>query len=108
MREGVRREQTAALLETLRPGTGADYLRLTGSADALDSWRRVFPFLPATSETASLEGYLFPDTYHLPDTDEAAEDLIRLQLSPVWQCWSCRNGKRPGPNRQPHCPSRNW
>ncbi|MCY4519161.1 MAG: endolytic transglycosylase MltG [Caldilineaceae bacterium] len=81
VREGVRREQTAALLETLRPGTGADYLRLTGSADALDSWRRVFPFLPATSETASLEGYLFPDTYHLPDTDEAAEDLIRLQLS---------------------------
>ena len=81
VREGVRREQTAALLETLRPGTGADYLRLTGSADALDTWRRVFPFLPATSETASLEGYLFPDTYHLPDTDEAAEDLIRLQLS---------------------------
>ena len=81
VREGVRREQTAELLETLRPGTGADYLHLTGSADALDTWRRVFPFLPATPETASLEGYLFPDTYHMPDTDEAAKDLIRLQLS---------------------------
>ena len=81
VREGVRREQTAELLETLRPGTGADYLRLTGATDALDTWRRVFPFLPTTAETASLEGYLFPDTYHVPDTDGAAADLIRLQLS---------------------------
>ncbi len=81
VREGVRREQTAELLEALRPGTGTEYLRLTGSKHALDTWRRVFPFLPTTLETASLEGYLFPDTYHVPDTDGAAADLIRLQLS---------------------------
>ena len=81
VREGVRREQTAELLETRWPGVGADYLRLTGSAEAVDAWRREFPFLPTNPEIDSLEGYLFPDTYHVPDTDTAAEDLIRLQLS---------------------------
>lgn len=98
VREGVRREQTAELLETRRPGAGADYLRLTGSAEAVDVWRREFPFLPTGSATTSLEGYLFPDTYHVPDTDAAAEDLIRLQLSrfadlilPAWE--AARSGQ---------------
>ena len=81
IQEGLRREETAQLLEYLRPGTGADYLRHTGSRTAVDVWRRTFPFLPDTPETMTLEGFLFPDTYHVPDTQDVAEVLVRLQLS---------------------------
>lgn len=39
-----------------------------------------YPFLAARSPGASLEGYLFPDTYELPATAATADDLLRRQL----------------------------
>ena len=46
----------------------------------LDSaWRADFPFLAALPKSATLEGYLFPDTYRVWK-DQLPESLIRKQL----------------------------
>lgn len=90
--EGWRLEQTADYL-TQRVGLdGAEYKRrgLTGDLSGLDVAR--YDFLALRPAGASLEGFLYPDTYRLPAEGATPLDLIGRQLDnfaekvmPAWQ-----------------------
>lgn len=84
IREGWRLEQTADYLSQLGVLDGAEYRRLALNGDL--SWlseaeARRYNFLRFRPEGASLEGYLFPDSYELPAQDATATTLIRKQLN---------------------------
>ncbi|HUN22506.1 MAG TPA: endolytic transglycosylase MltG [Anaerolineales bacterium] len=76
--EGWRMEQMAEAFgayPSLRIN-GVEFAQLANNGD---SWRAQAPFLMAMPIGASLEGYLFPDTYNFtPET--TAEDAIRVML----------------------------
>ena len=78
--EGWRLEQTADYLTQNTPLDGADYRRRaeTGDLSGLDASR--YAFLQLRPAGASLEGYLYPDTYRLPAEGATAADLIERQL----------------------------
>ncbi len=80
VREGLRLEETAAQLELSGLGSSARYLELTRNASALDQWRQQFSFLPSAALLLSLEGYLYPATYLLPQEHDRARQLVTLQL----------------------------
>ena len=75
--EGMRAEEVADLLDVKGVMDGQEFLALvrggSASVDALGD----YPWLPAG--LATLEGYLFPDTYRLP-ARAAPVDLIRRML----------------------------
>jgi UPF0755 protein len=71
--EGWRLAQIADALETKRPGSRADLLTLT-SGGGFD-----FPFLADRPQGASLEGYLFPDTYTI-DKETTPRRLVETML----------------------------
>jgi UPF0755 protein len=72
IREGLRREEVAALLEEETDLSGDRYLALTGPGPRGRA-------LAETDRPTSLEGFLFPATYELgPDT--TARDLVDLQI----------------------------
>jgi uncharacterized YceG family protein len=73
IREGLRREDIAALLDEDTTISGARYLALTGKGQR---GRR----LAGTSRPTSLEGFLFPATYEITDDTTAAE-LVDDQLA---------------------------
>jgi UPF0755 protein len=78
--EGWRLEQIADFLDAAGMLDGEEYRRLALSGDfsSLPSGR--FEFLSARPAGASLEGYLFPDTYELPAKGATAADLLGRQL----------------------------
>jgi UPF0755 protein len=80
--EGWRFEQTADYLTKAGvlsdPAGGEAYRSLAASAASIDPER--YPFLRARPEGASLEGYLFPDTYEIPATNATAVDVLTRQL----------------------------
>ena len=78
--EGWRLEQTADYLTQNTPLDGADYRRRaeTGDLAGLDTSR--YDFLDLRPAGASLEGYLYPDTYRLPAEGATALDLLGRQL----------------------------
>lgn len=81
--EGWRIEQSADYLsrpELLGPEEGALYRRkaLDGDLSGLDPSR--YPFLQERPDGASLEGYLFPDTYLIPSYAPTALDVLSRQL----------------------------
>jgi UPF0755 protein len=73
IREGLRREDVARLLDEETAIPGARYLALTGAGSR---GRR----LAGASKPTSLEGFLFPATYELTDDTTAAE-LVDEQLA---------------------------
>ncbi|HTI33741.1 MAG TPA: endolytic transglycosylase MltG, partial [Miltoncostaea sp.] len=73
IREGLRREDIAALLDKETSIPGARYLALTAPGAR---GRR----LAGTSKPTSLEGFLFPATYDITDSTTAAE-LVDDQLA---------------------------
>ena len=82
--EGWRLEQVAEYLGEAAifadPG-GADAYRiraLNGDLSGLDTAR--YPFLQMRPAGASLEGYLFPDTYELPAENAQPVDVLSRQL----------------------------
>jgi UPF0755 protein len=76
--EGQRIEQNAAVLEQAgMPNGSADYI---AAANDTDSYRSSYPFLDSVPQGASLEGFLFPDTYTVGE-NATAGDVIGLQLS---------------------------
>jgi UPF0755 protein len=79
--EGFTIEKTAQRLDQSSPIKGSDYLQLarTGKFD--------FNFLKARPAGASLEGFLFPETYLLPRNGTASQ-LINLQLSQFDHIWT--------------------
>ena len=71
--EGWRREEIAAYLETQNALSASEFLTLTAGA----GFER--DFLKERPDTASLEGYLFPDTYRIENettTTEFIEGLL--------------------------------
>lgn len=75
--EGQRIEQYAVTLEEAGLEGGADaYIE---AATDVDRWRDEFSFLETVPEGATLEGFLFPNTYTV-GPGATAVDVIRLQL----------------------------
>lgn len=72
IREGLRREDVAKLLDAQTHISGAQYLALTGPG-------RRGQLLARTKRPTSLEGFLFPATYDVTDATTAA-DLVNMQL----------------------------
>ena len=71
--EGWRREEIAAYLETQNALSASEFLTLTAGAGIERD------FLTERPDTASLEGYLFPDTYRIENettTTDFIEDLL--------------------------------
>jgi UPF0755 protein len=90
--EGWRLEQTADYLTQNTPLDGADYRRRaeTGDLSGLDAGK--YDFLQLRPVGASLEGFLYPDTYRLPAEGATAPDLLGRQLDkfaeqvmPAWR-----------------------
>ncbi|MEM7801621.1 MAG: endolytic transglycosylase MltG [Chloroflexota bacterium] len=78
--EGWRIEEMARYLNNLQPAEidGNEFLRLAQLEEQLDL--SPYPYLTNLPEWATLEGYLFPDTYTLP-LDATARDLIIEMLN---------------------------
>jgi len=76
--EGWRREQIAEWIDqqTNFPFRGSDFLEATGSGSSLVDEAGLATDLPST---ATLEGFLFPDTYRL-NIDSPATDLAKKAL----------------------------
>lgn len=79
--EGWRFEQTADYLtkaNVLADAGGGEAYRALAQNGAVDLSR--YPFLRDRPQGATLEGYLFPDTYQLPAAGATAEDVVTRQL----------------------------
>ena len=90
--EGWRLEQTADFLSQRTPLDGAEYKRraLAGDLSGLDATQ--YSFLDLRPAGASLEGFLYPDTYRLPAEGTTVLDLLARQLDrfaervmPAWE-----------------------
>lgn len=79
--EGWRLEQTADYLAKAGvlsdPAKGEAY-RTLATTTVIDTDR--YPFLRERPQGASLEGYLFPDTYEIPAQNATAIDVVTRQL----------------------------
>jgi UPF0755 protein len=73
--EGRRIEEVAALVAQQTPISATTFLSLTRDARP---WAAQYPFLAELPPGASLEGYLFPDTYRLPKDVTAADAVARM------------------------------
>lgn len=82
--EGWRLEQIGDYLEAADlfsdPTQLAIYRSQTVAGTLTDLDSNAFPFLQERPPGASLEGYLFPDTYEIPAIAAFADDLLRRQL----------------------------
>ncbi|WP_376791760.1 endolytic transglycosylase MltG [Thermoflexus sp.] len=76
IREGLRLEEVA---EVIAAQTHLSAQAVLEAARDGARWRSAFPFLADLPPGASLEGYLFPDTYQLA-RDATAEEMIRRML----------------------------
>ena len=90
--EGWRLEQIAAYLSRNTPLDGAEYRRRAAAGDlsGLDTGK--YSFLDLRPAGASLEGFLYPDTYRLPAEGATVLDLLGRQLDafegnvmPAWR-----------------------
>ena len=73
--EGRRIEEVVALVAQQTPISATTFLSLTRDARP---WAAQYPFLAELPPGASLEGYLFPDTYRLPKDVTAADAVARM------------------------------
>ncbi len=64
---------------------GKEFLALSTHPKAL--WRTEFDFLTTLPETATLEGYLFPDTYSFAP-DVSADAIIKVMLKNFGKKWN--------------------
>ena len=73
--EGKRLEEVAELLKQQLPGdsfSASDFIRLVRKATY------AYPFLKDLPDGASLEGYLFPNTYRVPQNPTAQDVLLKM------------------------------
>ncbi|HTP09729.1 MAG TPA: endolytic transglycosylase MltG [Anaerolineae bacterium] len=75
--QGKRLEEIADIVATQVPISSTDFLELAKDAS---QWKSQFEFLNDLPEGASLEGYIFPDTYSLPRDKVTARDVIITAL----------------------------
>jgi UPF0755 protein len=76
--EGWPAARVARLVDAAVPGAGATFAALVANPEAQ---RAEFAWLPPLPPGASLEGFLFPDTYVVTPGPAAAESLLRLMLA---------------------------
>ncbi len=76
--EGKRIEEVAQIVANQVPISATDFLAL---AKDPGPWKAQYPFLNELPPKATLDGYLFPDTYSLPKDKLSAHDLINRMLS---------------------------
>lgn len=76
--EGFNVRQIAIALDHSNKGSGARFLAFTRHAAY---FRPEFPWLGQLPEEASLEGFLYPDTYVVVPGADAELDLIRMMLT---------------------------
>jgi UPF0755 protein len=74
--EGRRIEEVAELVEKQAGVSAAEFLRLVRLQ--LPDFNPDYPFLKGLPEGATLEGYLFPDTYRLPENPTAQDVILRM------------------------------
>ncbi len=70
--EGHRLTQIADAFDELRPGTRGEFVSIASAA------RFAHPFLRDRPSSASLEGYLFPDTYELDREASPLQTITRM------------------------------
>jgi UPF0755 protein len=75
--QGKRLEEIAAIVASQVPIDGAELLALLQDAG---QWKSEFEFLSDLPEGATLEGYVFPDTYSLPRDKVTARDVVLTAL----------------------------
>ncbi|MCB0078976.1 MAG: endolytic transglycosylase MltG [Anaerolineales bacterium] len=75
--EGWRAEEVAAMLEAEGLVSAEEYMTLVNNPALFPE----YPFLADLPAGATLEGYLFPDTYRIFGDEASADSIIRLQLS---------------------------
>ena len=76
----ARLEQIADYLTQKTPLDGADYRRRAEAGDLAGMDASRYDFLAERPAGASLEGYLYPDSYRLPAEGATAADLLGRQL----------------------------
>jgi UPF0755 protein len=75
--EGFSIRQIASALEKNTRGSGSRFLVMARHAAY---FRPEYPWLAQVPESASLEGFLFPDTYVVAPGADAERDLVRMML----------------------------
>ncbi len=75
--QGKRLEEIADIVASQVPISGTEFLKLTQDAG---QWKSQFEFLNDVPAGASLEGYLFPDTYSVPRDKVTARDVLLTVL----------------------------
>ncbi len=76
--QGKRLEEIAESVASQVPISATEFLALAKDAGP---WKTQYPFLNDLPDGASLEGYLFPDTYGVPRDKVTARDVINIALS---------------------------
>ena len=75
--QGKRLEEIADIVASQVPISSTEFLKLMQDAD---QWKSQFEFLNDVPEGASLEGYIFPDTYSVPRDKVTARDVLLTAL----------------------------
>ena len=75
--QGKRLEEIADIVASQVPISSTEMLKLMQNAD---QWKSQFDFLNDVPEGASLEGYVFPDTYSVPRDKVTARDVLLAAL----------------------------
>jgi UPF0755 protein len=75
--QGKRLEEIADIVASQVPISSTDFLQLARDPS---QWKSQFDFLNDLPEGATLEGYVFPDTYSLPRDKVTARDVILTAL----------------------------
>jgi UPF0755 protein len=75
--QGKRLEEIADIVASQVPISSTELLKLMQNAD---QWKAQFDFLNDVPEGASLEGYVFPDTYSVPRDKVTARDVLLAAL----------------------------
>ncbi len=78
--EGLRLEEMALRQEDQGLALATRYLTLVQDPGMIAQWAQRFPFLDTNPPLQSLEGFLFPDTYFIPDEGDRAHSLVLAQL----------------------------
>lgn len=93
--EGFTIRQIAAMLDEREAGSGERFAMMAGKASY---FRKEFPWLKDLPEGASLEGFLFPDTYVVAPGGGFEKDLIRMMLARFYQVVEPVYNQRTGEN----------
>ncbi|MBN1272765.1 MAG: endolytic transglycosylase MltG [Candidatus Aminicenantes bacterium] len=84
--EGLTRQETASLLEEEYGITAERFVKITSCPDLMKDW---------DPQAESLEGYLFPETYHFPRTVKA-ETVVEAMVAQFREVFSDTWKKRAG------------